>query len=78
MIGNIEYQQVKKRIIYQYIINKKYEGLQNHKFLPGRTWATAEQLQDSLKVIWSLGVKEAYIDIFPVLKSTYTDPSEGY
>jgi hypothetical protein len=57
MIGNMELHQVRKRIIYQYIINKYYVGLQNSKFLPGRSWGTAEELEESLKVIWSLGVK---------------------
>lgn len=57
MIGNMELHQVRKKIIYQYIINKYYEGLQNSKFLPGRSWGTAEELEESLKVIWSLGVK---------------------
>jgi hypothetical protein len=65
-------------VIYQYIINKQYPGFQYSSFLPGRQWNLAVDLEEAVKCVRSLGVKEPYIDIFPTVGTPYTNPAEGY
>lgn len=41
-IGQVDASPIRKRIIYQLIINKKYGGLQMRNSMPGKHWETQE------------------------------------
>ena len=76
--GNFETTPIRKRICFQYILNKQYPGIQLRSYLPGAQWKNAAELEEAVTFVRSFGVKEAYIDIFPVVEAPYTNPVQGY
>lgn len=56
-VGNLETSLLRKRVVYQYILNKRYPGLQYRNFLPGKQWRNGSDLEEVVRCVRSLGVK---------------------
>jgi hypothetical protein len=56
-VGNLETSLIRKRVIYQYIINKRYPGMQYRNFLPGKQWRNGSDLEEAVRCVRSFGVK---------------------